>query len=64
MGAKGTEMTHPEYMALREQILEIIWQRDKFLESKVDEIMTLVGITYEPPEEQEKKERPNESNDA
>lgn len=47
-------MTHPEYMALRDQILEIIWQRDKFLESKVDEIMKLVGITYEPPEEPRK----------
>lgn len=44
-------MTHEEYMKLREQILEIIWQRDKFLEKKVDEIMELLGVKYE-----EKKE--------
>lgn len=55
MGKEGAEMTHPEYMALRDEILEIIWQRDKFLESKVDEIMKLVGITYEPPEEPREK---------
>lgn len=54
MGKEGAEMTHPEYMALRDEILKIIWERDKFLESKVDEIMKLVGITYEPPEEPRK----------
>lgn len=42
-------MNHPEYMALRDKILDAMWEPNQFPEDRADAIMKLVGVEYEPP---------------
>jgi hypothetical protein len=46
-------MTHPAYLALRDQILDVMWKRGLFPEQRADEIMRLCGIEYEDTEPKE-----------
>jgi hypothetical protein len=48
-------MTYVEYMALREKIVDAMWERNVFPEQRADNIMKLVGIEYEEPKEEVKE---------
>ena len=40
-------MKYDEYIALREEVLEIMWRRNVFPEQRADEILKLFGVECE-----------------